>query len=209
MPIHDERRSCPSRHSRGLRRSVARSLPMAASTALALAIGADSAVSSQVVQQEAEDCGDRAALVVTVSDEPELIRVPRATVVLRWADAVRRPVREAADSDGRFFLRVPGDARQATLWAESATHRARRRSSRSNPAWRTRSNSGSCSERREPGGSQARFEMHGPISPSPRQRSPSRVARRWSPATDGAALPSVGSPSARTNSRCGTSDTLR
>ncbi|WP_419940025.1 carboxypeptidase regulatory-like domain-containing protein [Candidatus Palauibacter sp.] len=91
---------------------------MAASTALALAVGADSAVSSQVAQQRDENCGDRASLAVTVGDESGLIRVPRATVVLRWADAVRRPVREAADSDGHLLLCVPKDAEQATLWAE-------------------------------------------------------------------------------------------
>ncbi|MCZ0934272.1 MAG: carboxypeptidase-like regulatory domain-containing protein [Gemmatimonadetes bacterium] len=83
-----------------------------------LAITADSAASSQAAQQQDEDCGDRAVLVVTVGDESGLIRFPNATVVLRWADAVRRPLREPTDSDGRLLRCVPTDVRQATLWAE-------------------------------------------------------------------------------------------
>lgn len=118
MPIHAGGDSCLSRRPWDLRRSVTRSLSVAASTVLVLAISADSAVSSQAEQQQEEDCGNRAALVVTVGDESGLIRVPSATVVLRWADAARRPVREATDSDGRLLLCVPSDARQATLWAE-------------------------------------------------------------------------------------------
>lgn len=108
----------PSCHPGGLPRSVLRSFPVAAASALVLAVSAESAVASQVAQQQEENCGDRASLVVTVGDESGLIRVPGATVVLRWADAVRRPVRETADSDGHLLLCVPSDATQATLWAE-------------------------------------------------------------------------------------------
>lgn len=118
MSIHDEGRRYPSCQPRRLRRSISRSLLAAASTALVLAISADSAVSSQAAQQQQQDCGDRASLAVTVGDESGLMRLPRATVVLRWAEAGRRPVREATDSDGQLLLCVPDDARQATLWAE-------------------------------------------------------------------------------------------
>ena len=38
--------------------------------------------------------------------------------MLRWTDAVRRPVREDADGEGWLSLCVPRDAGQATLWAE-------------------------------------------------------------------------------------------
>jgi len=69
-------------------------------------------------QPEATGCGGRASLAVTVTDDSGLIAIPGATVVLRWTDAVRRPVREETDADGRLFLCVPRDAGQATLWAE-------------------------------------------------------------------------------------------
>ena len=118
MPHSREGGGFPSRHPGGLRRLVLRSLPVPVASALMLVISADSAVSSQVAQQQAENCGDRASLVVTVGDESGLIRVPGATVVLRWADVVRRPVRETADSDGHLVLCVPSDAMQAALWAE-------------------------------------------------------------------------------------------
>ncbi|MCY3601222.1 MAG: carboxypeptidase regulatory-like domain-containing protein [Gemmatimonadetes bacterium] len=68
--------------------------------------------------QEAADCGDRASLIVTVRDDAGTMGMPNATVVLRWTDAVRRPVREAADVTGHLVLCVPRDARRATLWAE-------------------------------------------------------------------------------------------
>ena len=41
------------------------------------------------------DCGDRARLVVTVLDESGSIVLLGATVVLRWTDAERMPVRES------------------------------------------------------------------------------------------------------------------
>ncbi len=90
--------------------------------ALALAAAASSAAALQVpqpqTQREATGCGERASLSVTVRDDSGLLPMPSATVVLRWTDAVRRPVREAADGEGRLFLCVPRDADAATLWAE-------------------------------------------------------------------------------------------
>ncbi|WP_419164196.1 carboxypeptidase regulatory-like domain-containing protein [Candidatus Palauibacter sp.] len=68
--------------------------------------------------QGEQDCGDRASLSVLVTDESGLMALPTATVVLRWTAAERMPVRDIADSDGRFHLCVPRDARGATLWAE-------------------------------------------------------------------------------------------
>ena len=118
MHIHAEGGRYPWRNPWNLRRSALRSLLVAASTVVVLAITADSAASSQAAQQQDEDCGDRAVLVVTVGDESGLIRFPNATVVLRWADVVRRPLREPTDSDGRLLRCVPTDVRQATLWAE-------------------------------------------------------------------------------------------
>ena len=166
-----------------------------------------------------EECGERASLAVTVRDESGLVVMPNATVVLRWSDAVRRPVREDADADGRLFLCAPRDARQATLWAEfgddsseeavvaiepgqarevelrllfgetrtgrlvgqvrdartrhedlDRLRRARRRSSNSNRASRTRSNSVSCSGRCGRAGSSARCWMPAPTSRLPRPR---------------------------------------
>ncbi|WP_423924496.1 hypothetical protein [Candidatus Palauibacter sp.] len=70
-----------------------------------------------VAAQEA-DCGDRASLLVTVLDESGSVVLPGATVVLRWTDAERMPVREATDTAGRVLVCVPGDPRQAVLWAE-------------------------------------------------------------------------------------------
>ena len=63
-------------------------------------------------------CGERASLTVVVRDESGLIPMSGATVVLRWTDAVRRPVREAVDSEGSLVLCAPRDAGEATLWAE-------------------------------------------------------------------------------------------
>ncbi len=70
------------------------------------------------VGQDGDECGDRASLRVAVLDESGTVALPGATVVLRWNGARRRPVREAADPQGRFFLCVPRDAQEATLWAE-------------------------------------------------------------------------------------------
>ena len=53
-----------------------------------------------VAGQSAEDCDDRAALRISVVDESGFVSIPGATVVLRWTDAVRRPVREAAGPNG-------------------------------------------------------------------------------------------------------------
>ncbi|WP_420633958.1 carboxypeptidase regulatory-like domain-containing protein [Candidatus Palauibacter sp.] len=88
-------------------------------TALLLAVSAGPAAALQAEQPQQETgCGERASLSVAVLDDSGLIPIPNATVVLRWTDAVRRPVREAADGEGRFSLCVPRDAGQATLWAE-------------------------------------------------------------------------------------------
>ena len=64
------------------------------------------------------DCGDRGTLAVSVTDESGVVSIPAATVVLRWLDAERMPVREAAGLDGGLMLCVPGDATLAVLWAE-------------------------------------------------------------------------------------------
>ena len=66
----------------------------------------------------AQECGDRAALRVAVTDESGTVPLPGATVVLRWTDAERRPVRTAAGSDGRWSVCAPRDAGEAVLWAE-------------------------------------------------------------------------------------------
>ncbi|WP_419860563.1 carboxypeptidase regulatory-like domain-containing protein [Candidatus Palauibacter sp.] len=68
--------------------------------------------------QDRDECGDRASLAITVTDDSGLVPIPGATIVLRWTDAVRQPVREEADGSGRLVLCVPRDAGQATLWAE-------------------------------------------------------------------------------------------
>ena len=77
-----------------------------------LAVGATAAVAQE------RECGDRAALVVVVLDESGTVVLPGATVVLRWTDAERMPLREAVDADGRIVVCVPRDATRAVLWAE-------------------------------------------------------------------------------------------
>ncbi len=99
-----------------------RSIVGATLAALLLVGTADRAASLQDAPQDAppgdEDCGERATITVTVLDDTGLIPIPAATVVLRWTDAVEKPVREPVGSEGRLLLCVPPDARQATLWAE-------------------------------------------------------------------------------------------
>ncbi|WP_419860190.1 carboxypeptidase regulatory-like domain-containing protein [Candidatus Palauibacter sp.] len=68
--------------------------------------------------QSIDDCDDRASLQISVVDESGFIPIPEATVVLRWTDAERRPVRETAGTDGHLLLCAPRDAGEATLWAE-------------------------------------------------------------------------------------------
>ena len=68
--------------------------------------------------QDKGECGDRASLDVAVLDESGTLLLPGATVVLRWKEARRRPVREAANSQGSFLLCVPREVKAATLWAE-------------------------------------------------------------------------------------------
>ena len=93
-----------------------RSIPRLALIALLLAVGTHPAAALAQQRQDTA-CGDRASLTVAVRDDSGFVPVP-ATVVLRWTDAVRRPVRQAADAAGHLALCVPSDARQATLWAE-------------------------------------------------------------------------------------------
>ena len=90
-----------------------RARTIAALVVVPLAVGAGSATA-----QQPEDCGDRALLSVLVADESGAVRAPGATVVVRWIDTERAPVRGAAGPDGRFQLCVSDDARGATLWAE-------------------------------------------------------------------------------------------
>lgn len=85
-------------------------------TALAVLLIVAGARSSAA--QQMGDCGERAALDAVVTDESGAMRLPGATVVLRWASAERMPVRDAAGMDGRFHLCVPEDAQGATIWAE-------------------------------------------------------------------------------------------
>ena len=84
---------------------------------LAASAGPAAALQAEPPQRETS-CGERASLAVTVRDDSGLISIPTATVVLRWTDAVRRPVRQEADGEGRLSLCVPRDAGRATLWAE-------------------------------------------------------------------------------------------
>lgn len=68
--------------------------------------------------QETTACDDKPALEIAVTDASGLMSLPHSTIVVRWTDAIRRPVRQAATADGRLFLCAPGDAGTATLWAE-------------------------------------------------------------------------------------------
>ena len=95
----------------------AASSSLVASAGLAASAGPLTALQAEQLRQET-GCGDRASLHVTVRDDSGFIPIPNATVVLRWTDAVRRPVRRAADGEGRLVLCVPRDAGQATMWAE-------------------------------------------------------------------------------------------
>ena len=90
---------------------------LTASVGLAAHASPLAALQAEPLRQET-GCGDRASLHIAVRDDSGFIPIPNATVVLRWTDAVRRPVREAADGEGRLVLCVPRDAGRATLWAE-------------------------------------------------------------------------------------------
>ena len=87
-----------------------------ATLAACLAVLAGPGVGS--VAGQAEDCGDRGVLAVSVTDESGIVSIPAATVVLRWLDAERMPAREAAGLDGGLLVCVPEDATLAVLWAE-------------------------------------------------------------------------------------------
>lgn len=77
-----------------------------------------SAVTETAAGQERQACRGATAISVTVLDESASIVLPHAVVVLRWTDGVRRPMRQATDSEGRLMICVPPDARRATVWAE-------------------------------------------------------------------------------------------
>ena len=94
-------------------------MPVMAAVAVlvsSLAVGATAAAAQE------RECGDQAVLLVTVLDESGSIVLPGATVVLRWTDAERMPVREATDADGRLRICVPRDASEAVVWAEFGDH---------------------------------------------------------------------------------------
>ena len=96
--------------TRAIRMTGGRVLAAAVVALLAMGVGNAAA--------QVRDCGDRPALRVAVTDESGTVPLPGATVVLRWTDAERRPVRTAADSDGRWSVCAPLDAGAAVLWAE-------------------------------------------------------------------------------------------
>ena len=98
--------------------TTGRSILIATWIAVLPAFRADPVVALQALPSQGGECGDRASLAITVTDDSGLVPIPGATVVLRWTDAVRQPVREEADGAGRLVLCVPRDAGQATLWAE-------------------------------------------------------------------------------------------
>lgn len=87
----------------------------AMAVALQLTVGA-----SGVGAQQDDDCDGRASLRVSVVDDSGTIRIPNATVVLRWTESerVRQPLRQEAEADGRLLICAPPDAGQATLWSE-------------------------------------------------------------------------------------------
>ena len=103
-------------------RRAARSFLCMKLMALLLIGAADHTAALQDVSQDAPageaGCGESATITVTILDDTGLIPFPTATVVLRWGDGVAKPVRDAADSEGRLHLCVPPEAQQATLWAE-------------------------------------------------------------------------------------------
>ena len=88
----------------------------------ALIVASSFAVGATAAAAQERECGGRASLLVTVLDESGSIVLPGATVVLRWTDAERMPVREATDADGRFRVCVPRDASRAVVWAEFGDH---------------------------------------------------------------------------------------
>lgn len=90
--------------------------------AVVLIIASSLAVASRPVMAQQRECGGRATLVVVVLDDAGTVVLPGATVVLRWTDAERMPLREAVDANGRIVVCVPRDATQAVLWAELGDH---------------------------------------------------------------------------------------
>lgn len=70
--------------------------------------------------QEAEDCDNETSLRVLVLDESGSVPIPFATVILEAedTDALERPLRGQAGSDGQLVLCVPGGVGRATMRAE-------------------------------------------------------------------------------------------
>ena len=101
------------------RRTLAGSGPstLMASAASAVLCGLPGA--GALAGQEAHTCDDRAGLRIAVLDATGMVRVSDADVRIRWADAVRSPVRKRSGDDGGFTYCAPRDATKATVWAES------------------------------------------------------------------------------------------
>ena len=93
-----------------MRRSLIASAALAALCALPGA--------AELASQETHTCDDRAGIRVTVLDATGTVPM-RADVRVRWVDVVRSPARRGVGDDGRLTFCAPGDARQATVWAEA------------------------------------------------------------------------------------------
>ncbi len=65
---------------------------------------------------------------VVVLDESGAVVLPGATVVLRWTDAERMPLREAVDANGRIVVAFRGMRRGRCCGLNSGKIRADRRS---------------------------------------------------------------------------------
>ena len=103
--VRSERDSGGLRHSFELDRKPAGIGALA--IVLQLTVGAGGAT-AQAAARPKRDCDGRAPLQISVVDESGFVSIPEATVVLHGTDAVRRPVRETADPDGRLpTLRFP------------------------------------------------------------------------------------------------------
>ena len=76
------------------------------------------AIAAAPATAQEPECGDRAAIRVSVLDEPGTLLLPGATVVVRWPNSSTSPARRVTDGGGRVLLCVPRDAEEAVLWAE-------------------------------------------------------------------------------------------
>ena len=188
------------------RGTQARVGPLFAATIAVLALAAST---PRLAAQE-PDCGERAAILVTVLDESGMIPIPGATVVLRWTDtdADRRPVRREVDLQGRLQLCAPGDARRATLWGELGDVSSRQRSVELEPG-RSRD-----VELRLLLESSATGRLIGLVQDSRTDRPVAAVAvslggARWPRPTGAVSSSSAACRSGSTNSPCGASATRR